>query len=301
MKFGLIGNLQKPKLEHAILLLLNALHQRRIPYCLEEGLARWLQVRDVPLSVGPSEFVEPDLLPSRCDVLVALGGDGTMLTAARIVRDRGTPILGINLGKLGFMTEASVEELEEAIDELLRKETHIDERTVLRVGAGGSAKELYALNDVVIDRGPSPRILDLETFVDGDYLFTLAADGIIVSTPTGSTAYSLASGGPVIVPGSKVMGITPISPHTLSARSVIVPETSVLTVKVPGSARPVHLITDGQGEELYQTPVTFTIRKAGYTINLIKRKKYSHFDVLRKKLSWGRDVRVLKEGHGGKN
>ncbi len=294
MKFGIIGNLQKPHLEEVTQRLLRYLHAQKIPYCLEESLARWLLVRDTQLAVGPADFVQPDLLPSRCDVLIALGGDGTMLTAARIVRDRGTPILGINLGKLGFMAEASADEMESAMDEILQNEASIDERMVLRVRAGDSPKEFPALNDVVIDRGPSPRILILEAYVDGDYLFTLSADGLIIATPTGSTAYSLASGGPVIVPSSKVLAITPISPHTLSARTVVVPETSTLTIKVPSFAQPVHLITDGQGEEMYHPPVTFTVRKAEYTVNLVKRKKHSHFDVLRTKLLWGSDVRVAK-------
>ncbi len=301
MKFGIIGNLQKPRLEEVTTRLLAYLHAQKIAYCLEEGLARWLLVRDTQLAIGPADFVAPDLLPLRCDVLIALGGDGTMLTAARIVRDRGTPIFGINLGKLGFMAEASADELEGAMDEILRNETWIDDRMVLRVAAGGAAKDLFALNDVVIDRGPSPRILNIEAFVDGDYLFTLSADGLIVSTPTGSTAYSLASGGPVIVPRSRVMEITPISPHTLSARTVVVPDTSVLTINIPPLARPVHLITDGQGEELYNPPVTFTVRKADYTINLIKRKKYSHFDILRTKLLWGSDVRLARDAGDGES
>lgn len=295
MKFGIIGNLQKSTLLEVCRHLLQFLDGKKIRYCLEENLARWLQVRDVTLSIGPSAFFEETILPAKCDVLIALGGDGTMLTAARIVGKRETPILGVNLGKLGFMAEASVDDLEKAITEIVRHETWLDERMVLRVQAEGSSKVYYALNDVVIDRGLSPRILTLETYVDEDFLVSLAADGIIFTTPTGSTAYSLASGGPIIAPQSKVIAITPISPHTLTARSVVVPEKSVLRITVPSAVKPVHLIADGQGEDFFNPPVTFTIRKADYTVQLVKRKTSSYFDLLREKLLWGSDIRVMNK------
>ncbi len=292
MKFGIIGNLQKPTLLDVCRRLVLFLDGKKLSYCLEENLARWLLVRDVALTVGPAGFFEETILPGKCDCLIALGGDGTMLTAARIVGKRATPILGVNLGKLGFMAEASVDDLEDAITEIVARETWIDERMVLKVQAEGSSKEFCALNDVVIDRGLSPRILTLETSVDDDFLVSLAADGIIFTTPTGSTAYSLASGGPIIAPKSRVIAITPISPHTLTARAVVVPDTSVLRITVPSAVKPVHLIADGQGEDFFNAPVTFTIRKADYTVNLVKRKSSSYFDLLREKLLWGSDIRV---------
>ena len=295
MKFGIIGNLQKPTLEKVCRHLLGLLHEQKIPYCLEESLARWLSVRDIQLEIGPADYYEDVILPGKCDVLIALGGDGTMLTAARLVGNRKTPILGINLGKLGFMAEASVDELDSAITEVVRHETWIDERMVLEVHAEGSRKVYFALNDVVIDRGMSPRVLTLETYVDDDSLLSLAADGIICTTPTGSTAYSLASGGPIIIPQSKVIAITPISPHTFTARPVVVPETSILRVVVSSAAKPVHLIADGQAEEFFDPPVTFTIQRADYCVNLIKRKNSSYFDLLREKLLWGSDIRVTKK------
>ncbi len=295
MKFGIIGNLQKPKLEEVCRHLLSFLEDQRIAYCLEQNLARWLSERNVELKIGPTELFEETDLPSRCDVLVALGGDGTMLAAARFVGSRGTPILGVNLGKLGFMAEASVDELESAVNEIVRKETWIDERMVLNVRAEGTHKEHFALNDIVIDRGLSPRVLNIETYVDNDYLITLAADGIIFTTPTGSTAYSLASGGPIITPHSNVIAVTPISPHTLTARSVVVPDQSTLRIVVSAAAKPVHLIADGQGEDFFQPPVTFTVRKANYTIRLVKRRNSSYFDLLRAKLLWGSDVRVRQQ------
>jgi NAD+ kinase len=294
MKFGIFGNIQKPRLEHVCEHLLQILRDNNIPYCLEEGLARWLTVRDIHLNIGPAEYYDEAVLPSHCDIIIALGGDGTMLAAARIVGNRGTPILGINLGKLGFMAEASVDDMEVVIKEIIANKTWIDQRMVLAVQADNSPKMYHALNDIVIGRGLSPRILNLETYVDDDRLSTLAADGIIFATPTGSTAYSLASGGPIISPHSTVIAITPISPHTLTARPVVVPDLSVVRVVVSPSVKQVQVIADGQGEEFFQTPVTFTIKKADYTINLVKRKNSSYFDLLRAKLLWGSDVRVSK-------
>jgi len=301
MKFGIMGNLQKPRLEEVSRHLLQFLHAKKIEYCLEESLAQWLIVRDTELSIGPAEFIDPDLLASRCDIIIALGGDGTMLNAARLVGSRGTPILGVNLGKLGFMAEASVDELENAISEIVRNDYRIDERMVLTVQTDQSPKRYFALNDVVIDRGLSPRVLNLEASVGAEYLFTLAADGIILATPTGSTAYSLASGGPIITPDSRVIAITPISPHALTARPVVVPETSVLKIFVAAAVKPVHLIADGQGEDFFKPPVSFTIRKADYVVKLVKRKKNSYFDLLRTKLLWGRDTRLAPEPPRGKN
>ena len=152
-------------------------------------------------------------------------------------------------------------------------------------------KKYFALNEIVVDRGASPRLIVLETAVDGEYLVTYTADGIIITTPTGSTAYSLASGGPIVVPQSRVLMINPISPHTLTARPVIIPDERSITVTIHEGAKRVHITADGQVEGFYDSPVTFTIKRASHTVKLVKRKKRSYFDLLRTKLLWGRDLR----------
>ena len=232
-------------------------------------------------------------------MVISLGGDGTMLAAARIVGKHGTPILGVNLGKLGFLAEVSVDELQECLNDILKGNYFVEERMALEAKSSKDEKLYYALNEVVVDKGASSRVIDLETYVNNDYLVTYAADGIILNTPTGSTAYSLASGGPIVAPQAKVITINPIAPHTLTARPVIVPDDSVIRVVVSSSAKPVHITTDGQVEGFYDTPAEFTIRKAPYTVKLVKRKNRRFYDLLRTKLMWGRDVRL--GSHDDKN
>ena len=230
-------------------------------------------------------------LAAQCDILVALGGDGTMLMAARTVAGHGTPILGINLGKLGFLAEVSAHEIRECIEDVLSGSYVIEERVALTARTSSDSKEYFALNDIVVDRGSSPRVLDLETAVDGEYLVTYTSDGIIITTPTGSTAYSLASGGPIVVPQSRVLVINPISPHMLTARPVVLPDERVITVAIHAGAKQVHITADGQVEGRYDSPVTFTIKKAPYSVKLVKRKERNYFHLLRTKLLWGRDLR----------
>jgi NAD+ kinase len=215
-----------------------------------------------------------------------------MLAAARMVGALGTPLLGINLGKLGFLAEVSIDEIEPVLDEIARGDYLVEDRMVLTVRRDHDAETICALNEVVVDKGQSARVIELETFVNGEYLVTYSADGLIVTTPTGSTAYSLASGGPIVAPASKVVAINPVAPHTLTARPVVVPDDSVIRLVVAAEGRPVHLTADGQIERTVDTPAEFEIRKAGYTVKLVKRKQRTYFDLLRTKLLWGRDLRV---------
>jgi NAD+ kinase len=226
------------------------------------------------------------------DMIISLGGDGTMLSTARLVGDAGIPILGVNLGKLGFLAEVSIDELGEWLEEILRGNYSLDDRLLIGATASQDGRVYPALNEIVIDRGESSRVLELETFVDDEFLVTYAADGIIVTTPTGSTAYSLASGGPIITPSSNVLGINPISPHSLTARPMVLPNASVIRVSVKRGAKPIHLTADGQVEKFYEPPVEFLIRALPYRIRLVKRGKRSYYDLLRTKLLWGRDVRI---------
>jgi len=156
----------------------------------------------------------------------------------------------------------------------------------------GRQKQFFGLNDIVIDKSGSSRVIDLQTFVNGEYLNTYTADGLIVATPTGSTAYSLATGGPIVVPESRAITLSPIGPHTLTARPVIVPDDSIIRIVVERAAKQVHITADGQVEEHLRPPVEILVKKANYSVKLIKRPDRSYYDILRAKLMWGRDVRV---------
>ncbi len=293
MKFGIIGNTAKPAIRSVTGNLITFLRAKNLSYVVDEELGKRMNA-DKSSSLDPSVLCLESELPRNCDLLIALGGDGTMLAAARIVGKYGTPILGVNLGKLGFLAEVSVDELQECLNDILNGNYFVEERMALEAKNAKDEKGYYALNEVVVDKGASSRVIDLETYVNKDYLVTYAADGIILNTPTGSTAYSLATGGPIVAPQAEVITINPIAPHTLTARPVIVPDDSVIRVVVNSSSKPVHITTDGQVEGFYDTPAEFTIRKASYTVKLVKRKNRRFYDLLRTKLMWGRDVRVGK-------
>lgn len=291
MKFGIIGNTKKPAVNKVTENLLLFLRKNGLPFIVHEELASWFNSSGSKMKIEPDAIVNESEMCENCEMIVALGGDGTMLATARIVGNHQIPILGVNLGKLGFLADVSVDELHECINDIAQNNYYLDERITIKATSLSDGKEYIALNDIVIDRGSSSRIIDLETYVDGDYLITYAADGIIISTPTGSTAYSLATGGPIVVPGSDVLVISPISPHTLSARPVVVPVTSVIRILIHPGHRGVHITADGQIEAFYDAPIEFTIRKNQHVVKLVKRKKWTYFDLLRRKLMWGKDIR----------
>ncbi|MBI5021197.1 MAG: NAD(+)/NADH kinase [Ignavibacteriales bacterium] len=291
MKFGIFGNTRKAAIIEVTENLVSYLTMEKIPFVVHQKLGTWFNQSGAGLTIDESIMVPESEISEKCDMLIALGGDGTMLSAARMVRQRGLPILGVNLGKLGFLAEVSIDDMNDCIDEIARGQYFIEERLALQ-GATSTDQELFfALNDIVLDRGSSPRVIEIETIVDGDYLATYVADGIIVSTPTGSTAYSLATGGPIVVPGSAVLAISPISPHTLSARPVIIPDHSEIIIKIPAGNQPIHLTIDGQEEYFYNTPAEFRIKKSPLRVKLVKRREHTYFDLLRTKLNWVKDVR----------
>jgi NAD+ kinase len=293
MRIGIVGNRAKQSLWQVTLSLVERLEQGRVNYLVDERLARWVNKEASAKVVDSKNAAPADVLPRKSDVLVAIGGDGTILSAARLVGKKGTPILGVNLGKLGFLAEFAVEDMDDWVKVLLTGKYKVEERMVLQARTGsGRQRTFYGLNDIVIDKSGSTRVIDLHTFVNDEHLVTYTADGLILATPTGSTAYSLATGGPIVVPESKAITVSPICPHTLTARPVIVPDSSSIRVVVDKEAKAVHITADGQVGETLRPPVEFVIRKASYAIRLVKRLDRGYYDVLRAKLMWGRDVRV---------
>jgi NAD+ kinase len=293
MKIGIMGNRAKRVLWRVAKDLIEKLTEGGASFVVDEQLARWVNREAGSRVVDASHAASFEILPRRCDVLVAFGGDGTILSAARLVGRRGTPILGVNLGKLGFLAEFAVEDMEEWVGALLTRKYKVDERMVLEASTRARRRRrFYGLNDIVIDRSGSSRVIDLQTFVNDEHLITYTADGLIIATPTGSTAYSLATGGPIVVPDSKAITLSPISPHTLTARPVIVPDNSLIRVVIDREAKAVHITADGQVEDIFRPPVEFVVRKANYSVRLVKRLDRSYYDILRVKLMWGRDVRA---------
>ncbi len=293
MKIGIMGNMAKKILPRVAADLVEKLKKNGADFIVDKRLATWVNKVSATKLVESNQAISLENLPRRVDILVAFGGDGTMLSAARLVGPQETPILGVNLGKLGFLAEFAAEEMDEWVEAVLSKKYKVEERMVLEASTrSGRQKRFFGLNDIVIDKSDSSRVIDLQTFVNDEYLITYTGDGLIVATPTGSTAYSLATGGPIVVPESRAITLSPIGPHTLTARPVIVPDTSVIRVVVERDARAVHIAADGQVEEDLRPPAVFTIKKAKHHVKLVKRLDRSYYDILRAKLMWGRDLRA---------
>ncbi len=291
LTIGILGNTDKPSTFDTAYELTKILQERGIRFVLQEEITRELEKRfghNANYKSASSFDVAKE-----SDVIVSLGGDGTILRTARTAGEIGKPILGVNLGKLGFLAELNFSELRDSIDELLKGDFNLEERTVLKATFREESKTLtfYALNDIVVDKAGSPRMIDLETYVDSEYLITYRADGIVLSTPTGSTGYCLSTGGPIITPESRVIAISPISPHTLSARPVIVPDTSEIRIAVRAAFKKVMISADGQSSSLLSAPAEFNISIAPHRINLLRKRRNGFFGLLRSKLMWGVDIR----------
>lgn len=292
MTIGIVGNIEKPNLRSVLRALLQTLEERKIHVVLQSDLRRVITRMELRRDRSRITIVRDSELVRRADVLVSLGGDGTMLRTARLVAPREVPILGVNLGKLGFLAEVPVDEVEAAIDDLLEGRTRTEARMMLAAHGKGLRKGFSALNDVVVNMPGMARVLHVETRVDGEYVATFTGDGIMVSTPTGSTGYALSNGGPIITPEQSVMMISPICPHNLTARPIVVPDAVTIELRVTHAPGRVHVTADGQPAIAVRGPLQVTIRKASHRTILVRRSGRDYFDLLRNKLGWGKDLRT---------
>jgi NAD+ kinase len=228
------------------------------------------------------------------DLLISIGGDGTILRAITYVRDLGIPIVGINTGRLGFLATIQTEEIESALTEIFNGDYKISERTLLSVTTQPKSEAIgetnFALNEIALSRKNTTSMITVETHLDDEYLTSYWADGLILSTPTGSTGYSLSCGGPVITPEANNFALTPIAPHNLSARPLIIPDKTKVTFKVDGREDQFLMSLDSRIVTLPNT-TTVTVKKANFAIKMVERLQETFLDTLRKKLLWGEDRR----------
>jgi NAD+ kinase len=265
-------------------------------------LSEWLEKRGIALIGEPyADTGKPDLAACErpavkgdrfdADLVIVLGGDGTMISTARLIGDRQVLVLGVNYGSLGYLTEFRIEEMFPALEAILAGEYAVDSRVMLRAGHFRN-DELIAqgrvLNDVVINKAALARIIEIEVALDGQFVNSFRSDGLIVSTPTGSTAYNLSAGGPIIYPSMNAVVVTPICPFTLTNRPIVIPDSAEIELKLVNDAEGVVLTLDGQIGYTMNAGDRVIIRKSSTTFNIVQPPNRNYFDVLRNKLKWGR-------------
>jgi NAD+ kinase len=276
---GLVAKYQEPKAAQMVRWLIPWLKKRGKKVCVENGLAR-----------TGAQSCSKKQMAAKADLIIALGGDGTLLNIAPLVERPEVPILGVNLGGLGFITEVAVDELESVLAKTLEGNYEVEKRMTLEIrviGKKGRQHKFRVLNDAVIAKGARSRIIDLETYVGDDYLCTYRADGLIISTPTGSTAYSLAAAGPILEPTLGAVVLSPICPHTLTNRPIVVPSNATIRVTLRSFGDTVILIPDGQQGLRLDNGDQVEARDYGMPVSLIKLPSRSYYEILREKLKWG--------------
>lgn len=238
-----------------------------------------------------SSLIEPDEL-TNVDLVISMGGDGTFLKAACMVGEREIPILGINKGRLGFLADVLPSEIEDVLEHVLRRDYMIENHTVIKLEADGECVDCcpFALNDIAVLKRDTASMISIKAYVNGEFLVNYQADGLIIATPTGSTAYSLSNGGPIIVPQSGSLCITPIAPHSLNIRPIVINDTSVIELEVCSRSHNFLVAIDGRSMKLTEG-TRLTIRKADYMVKLVKLKNQRYFSTLHRKLMWGADSR----------
>lgn len=269
LKFAIFGNEYKK--------------QEALPYI--DRILKYLEAHDAEALVEPVDF-------DNADYVISMGGDGTFLKAASRVGDREIPIIGVNMGRLGFLADVLPSEIEETLNKVYAGDYVLEDHTVIQVEADGEQIECspYALNDIAVLKRDSASMISIRTYVNNEFLVNYQADGLIIATPTGSTAYNLSNGGPIIVPQSGSLCITPVAPHSLNIRPIVINDTSEITLDVESRSHNFLCAIDGRSEKLAEG-TKLTIRKAPYTIKIVKQKNQRYFSTLREKLMWGADQR----------
>lgn len=276
---GLVAKYHEPKAAQMVRWLIPWLKKRGIKVLVENGVVR-----------GAAHSCSKKEMAARADLIISLGGDGTLLNIAPLVERPEVPILGVNLGGLGFITEVAVDELEAVLSKTMDGDYEVEKRMTLEIRVirkKARQHKFRVLNDAVIAKGARSRIIDLETYVGDDYLCTYRADGLIISTPTGSTAYSLAAAGPILEPTLGAILLAPICPHTLTNRPIVVPSNATIRVTLRSFGDTVILIPDGQQGMRLNNGDQMEARDYGMPVSLIKLPSRSYYEILREKLKWG--------------
>ncbi|HYV92475.1 MAG TPA: NAD kinase [Chitinophagales bacterium] len=248
--------------------------------------------KEIKTRSGISTFSSHDDIKDKAEYMFSLGGDGTLLDTLAFVRDQNIPVLGINIGRLGFLANIGKDEIELAIDAIESRSYTLDKRTLLELETNkplfGNVN--YALNDVTIHKKDTSSMIIIHTYINGEFLNSYFADGLIVATPTGSTAYSLSCNGPIVIPTAENFVITPIAPHNLNVRPIVVSDSSVISFEIEGRNENFFCTLDSRTEAI-DTSVQIAAKKSSFTMNLVRLSDHHFLETLRRKLMWGADVR----------
>jgi len=293
MKIGIYGQFYHEDSEIYIQSILDALQKKNVEIVVEEKFLKSIN-KHKEISKNYSKVSSFKTIDSSYDFFLSIGGDGTLLKSVIYVRDLGIPIIGINTGRLGFLATIQKEEITQSLSQILNGDYFISERSLVSISTDPENKDVlplnFALNEIAINRKNTTSMIKIETEVNNKHLTSYWADGLIVSTPTGSTGYSLSCGGPVIDPNTNSWVITPIAPHNLNARPIVIPDSSTITLKVSGRGKS-HLVSLDSRIATLKNNTTITINKAPFSIKLVQLTEDSFIKTLRKKLMWGEDKR----------
>ena len=293
-QIGIFANTKKRQVKSVLSNFFDQIRDCAFTCIIPENLKRFLG--NVPPYIKTRSL---DDLLNACDLIASFGGDGTILRTAQLVGKIETPIIGINLGGLGFLTASDTRNALEHIFSFFNNNLQVEKRSVLQMDIEDFPERRFFLNDFVVDKAGFSRLIHITTFLDDRFLNEYVADGLIVSTPTGSTAYSLANGGPIVVPSTDNFIINPICPHTLSNRPIIIPDNVVIRIEVRSDQKKYNVFGDGTKIGTFHQNKVVTLRRADFNVNLVQTPEHEFYTILREKLGWGENIRLKGKSSSG--
>jgi len=292
MRIAIYGKQFKPDFDKSIISLFEILEEAKTEVSIYKPFFQFISERVSIKKKGLSFFSTLEDFSGEYDILLSIGGDGTFLESATFVKDKGIPIAGINSGRLGFLANISKSEMESALKNILNKSYSFEERELIELKSSDEqfGEENFAINEITVQKTDSSSMITVHVYIDGQFLNTYWADGLIISTPTGSTAYSLSAGGPIVAPNAKNYIITPLAPHNLTIRPIVIPNHHTLTLDIEGRDQN-YLVSLDRRHKVFSTSVEIKIKKSKFKIKMLKHDDRTFYSTLREKLMWGLDKR----------
>ncbi|HKI77410.1 MAG TPA: NAD(+)/NADH kinase [Ignavibacteriaceae bacterium] len=287
---GIVANTTKDKVFSVISNFVGKLRENDLKFYISSEVSNYQKL--IKEKIKKTEFISEKNVFKKSDLIISVGGDGTMLSTSYHAQFYDKPVLGVNIGKLGFLVDTNIDQLDQLIKEIRSGNYKIDERMIISGKfVGHDLPDFHAINDVVIDKGGWPKMIEMQIWADSKYVTTFSADGVIIATPTGSTGYSLSTGGPIVSPEADVITLCPISPHSLTMRPLVLPSYQEITIKTSSMHRKINVNCDGQRVFSFAPPLEIKISKCKRSVKLIHTSYSNYFETLRNKLLWGIDLR----------